>query len=191
VDGGGRPHEEGEVAEPEAGMAERKRRAAIGFTVHTGWAAAVAVSGPPAELLDRRKVTLATDPHQRFVYHVAAEEPAAAKRLVEEAFAVARAGAKAALERLAADLPAFALVVALRPEKSLPPLEAILSSHPLRHTAEGQLYRRAITEAARELGLPVVVPAALKVPAVGKPGPPWGKDQKEGAALAWAALGER
>lgn len=172
-------------------MAEPKRRAAIGFAIHTGWAAAVAVAGPPAELLDRRKLTLATDAQQRFVYHVAAEQPEAAERLVEHAFTGARARAKAALEQLAADLPGFALTLALRPAKPLPPLASILASHPLRHTAEGQLFRRAIAEAAAELGLLVVVPAALQAPAVGKPGSPWGKDQKDGAALAWAALSLR
>ena len=170
-------------------MPRRTQRAAIGFAVHTGWAAAVALSGPPAVLLLRRRLELADDAHDaRFVFHAAAERPNSAELITVRALATAQDRAEAALAELITELVGFSLVVALPPEKLLPPLSSILASHPLLHRAEGALFRRAIAEAAAARGLQVVTPASPQALALGKPGPPWGKDQKDAAALAWAAL---
>jgi hypothetical protein len=87
-------------------------------------------------------------------------------------------------------------------------LAAILASHALIHTADGDHFRDALSEACGRCGLEVVrVPqrvlagraaAALGRPAarladavqaLGRPlGPPWGADQKNAALLGWLLL---
>src|SRR2546430_16489842 len=65
-------------------------RAALGFSVHTGWAAMVAVSSGPdgsTVILDRQRLVLmGNDPHRpRFVYHAAQKlDPGAAERLLPQ-----------------------------------------------------------------------------------------------------------
>jgi hypothetical protein len=165
-------------------------RAAVGFALHTGWAAAVALAGTPPRILDRRRVELAEEKHDaRFVYHAASEAPATAERMIAQALDSARGRALAALHEMRQTLPEFSLLVALRPPKKvLPPLPMILKSHPLIHLAEGELFRRAIAEAAEKLRFPILTLAPGLPPDVDPIGPPWGKDQKDAAALAWAAL---
>jgi sugar phosphate isomerase/epimerase len=164
----------------------------IGFAIHTGWAAAVAVGGTRPDILARRKIDLADQaPGARFVYHAAARDPARAIRLIEDARRVAVERATSALRELVAELGDHTIVVALSPPKRvLPPLEKILQAHPLIHSAEGELFRGALAEAAEGLRLPVRVVRAGTIPNLGKMPPPWGKDQKDAAALAWAALAE-
>jgi hypothetical protein len=174
-------------------MLLRAMRAAIGFSVHTGWAAAVAVGGPKATVLARERVVLADSDYGRFVYHAARETPAFAKEMVKESRQVAeRRGAKA-LKQLVAELGDHDLVaIALPPaRRALPPLEKILASHSLVHSAEGELFRAALVTAGEKLGLAVVELAAAEMPALSVAGPPWGKDQRTAAALAWAALRRR
>lgn len=75
--------------------------------------------------------------------------------------------------------------------RPLPPLEKILASHPLLHTAEGELFREALRAASRECGLPLteVKERDLPLTAIGKPiGPPWRQDEKLAAVAAWLAL---
>jgi hypothetical protein len=92
--------------------------------------------------------------------------------------------------------------------KPLPVLAAILASHALVHTAEGELFRRMLGRASDALQVPAsFVPAsdlarraaaALKIPearvlaqlaVLGKTsGKPWGKDQKESALAALCVL---
>jgi hypothetical protein len=87
-------------------------------------------------------------------------------------------------------------------------LEAILASHALIHTADGEHFRGALAEAARCCGTEAArirqkelherAAAALKRPieelrgyvaSLGKSvGPPWGADQKSAALLAWLTL---
>ena len=165
-------------------------RAAIGFSVHTGWAAAVAVGGPKATVLARERLVLADSDYGRFVYHAARETPAFAREMVKESRQVAERRAAKALRALVAALGDHTVVgVALPPAKrELPPLEKILASHSLVHSAEGELFRRALVAAAGKVGLPVVEATAGPLPAVKVSGPPWGKDQRIAAALAWTAL---
>lgn len=165
-------------------------RAAIGFSVHTGWAAAVAVGGPKATVLARQRVVLADSDYGRFVYHAARETPAFAGEMVKESRQVAvRRGSKA-LKELIADLADHQVVsIAVPPAKrALPPLETILASHSLVHSAEGELFRAALVTAGEKIGLAVVELAPVALPALSVDGPPWGKDQRTAAALAWAAL---
>jgi hypothetical protein len=160
-------------------------RAALGFSIHTGWAAAVTVGGPPAEILARARLELA-DEDSRFVYHVAAERGDAERRIADAA-RIARQRAEAGLRLLIEQHPVA--VAVLPPQKrELPPLAIILAAHPLLHAAEGELYRRAIAGACADLGIAVDATTAVALPVVGKVSPPWGKDQKDAAALAWAGL---
>lgn len=146
--------------------ARDRGRAALGFSVHTGWAAMVAVSGPAisAAVLDRRRLVMipGSDPERpRFVYHAARElqlEPA--ERLIRESAALAREGATAALQAAVEELEtkeyqtvAVGIIAANRPLSAA--LDAILESHSLVHAAEGELFREAIRGASRTVGIPV------------------------------------
>ena len=165
-------------------------RAAVGLSIHTGWAAAVALSSR-AEVLHRSRIELADDRHDaRFAYHAAAERPRAAEGILRAATLVARERAITALRDMTSALGRAPILAVPRARRSLPALDKILASHPLMHTAEGELYRQAILAAAESLGLEVVTPEHPVDPEVGKMSAPWGKDQKLAAALAWAALGQ-
>jgi len=92
--------------------------------------------------------------------------------------------------------------------RPLPRFENILASHPLVHTADGELFRQALFHAAKRcriaaVGIPersLVETASpkLKIPsralparliALGKSlGPPWSQDEKFAALAAWLAL---
>ena len=87
-------------------------------------------------------------------------------------------------------------------------LATVLANHTLIHTAEGELYREALEEAAEWLGLPVLQVRAKRVgaavaeqlgmatdrqqavlAALGKElGPPWRADHKQATLLAAMAL---
>jgi hypothetical protein len=161
-------------------------RAAVGFSVHTGWAAAVVLS-ESGEVLDRVRLEMADADHDsRFVFHAAAEHAREAERRIANAERTARSRAEAALAGLRGRRP-IALAALAPSRRALPGLPAILASHALVHAAEGALYRTALASACEALGLTVVAPRPLEPP-VGKMKPPWGKDQKIAAALAWGAL---
>ncbi len=147
--------------------------AALGFRVHTGWAAMIAVRPPSASLLptilDRRRVEMivGTDPQdRRFAYHAAAKLTVdAAQRFVLETEKIASSRAKDGLATAIRDLRewgyevvASGTIVGNRPFSS--PLEATLRSHSLLHAAEGELFRQAIIGASEALDVPVTrVPA--------------------------------
>jgi hypothetical protein len=143
---------------------------ALGFSVHTGWAAMVAIarSGSTLSVLDRRRVGMLpisasnrpeASPH---VYHAARELPLddarALLRLVEDE---ARSKAREALEAAIAHLQGTghrvvgsAIITAREgPSRSL---EEILQSHTLVHAAEGALFRAVLRSTSEELGLPVI-----------------------------------
>jgi hypothetical protein len=192
--------------------------AAIGFRAHSGWAAAVAITGPleAPVAIARRRIEMqergATGPSQP--YHAAvglALDEAA--QLVEHYAARAAALAVESLRSLIEDLRRLGHGVSgcglpLASGRRLPPLAGILASHPLLHSAEGELFREALRAASRGCGLPLVevkerdlftrAAADLHLPvseterhiaAMGKAiGPPWRQDQKFAAAAAWLAL---
>jgi hypothetical protein len=149
------------------------RDAALGFSVHTGWALMVAVAREKSSIvvLDRRRIEMlpAPDSPRRespFVFHAAQELPLeAARELVQATEQRARSGAIEAIGtaidaiRTAGHAVVGASVITA---KKAPPssLEAILRSHASIHAAEGELYRSVIRGASEDLGLPV-----LRVPA--------------------------
>jgi len=186
----------------------RLTRCALGCSVHTGWAACVAVAGSVGapQVLLRERVELFPGPN-RFVYHRAAlAGPAEAERIVAKARAVAARGAADGLRRLMAQAraagaePVACVIVANT--KDLPASVAeIVAAHPKMHAAEGALYRDALAEAARAGGLRLRIVAPREAEAlqpkatierVGKlVGRPWSKDHRLAAFAAWAALAAR
>jgi hypothetical protein len=191
---------------------------ALGLRAHSGWAALVAVAGTPSaiEVVARRRIEIADPaiPGSKQPYHEAEEltvEKAArlldrcergAERLARQAFGeVLEELAKLGHEPRACGL----LMASGRP---LPPLAAILASHALIHTADGEHFREALARASEHSGLPVVrvrekevldraatalgvTPAALqrRVQEMGRAiGPPWTQDQKLATLVAWIAL---
>jgi hypothetical protein len=184
----------------------RVASAAVGFSVHTGWAAAVVVAGTPRapRILARERVALVDRP-ERFVFHAAVElDPARAERLIEGAAAEAKANATEALRRFRGEHGVGACAVVASAAPAPDELAAILRSHMLIHAAEGRLYRDAILAGAKQARvaakffpakvLDEVAAAALGadaalVAAAGKgAGPPWGKDQRMAALAAWVVL---
>ena len=148
-------------------MSTRARRSALGLSVHTGWAALVAVAsepdGPPS-LVDRRRIELipGADPSgPRFVFHAARELPVdEARRFVREserrALDAARRELGLAMEAIASQgFRPVACGLLRSARTSTPALEAILASHSLVHAAEGALYRDAIRGAAEDAGVAV------------------------------------
>jgi hypothetical protein len=167
----------------------------------------VAVAGTPEAplVIDRRRIVMADLVTFRGnqPYHAAVELPVAqAEQCVRSASESSRRQAYIAIESALRELrergqQVVAASVLQASGRPLPELAAILKSHPLIHTAEGELYRESLAWAARECGLPVTrvrekeLDAALlaRVAPLGKSlGPPWTQDQKYAAAAAIGAL---
>jgi hypothetical protein len=192
--------------------------AALGFRLHTGWAALVAVSGVPGKfkVLLRRRIELLPPGNSlpRFVYHEAAELPpsqaAELVRRVEDASQeMARISLKDILEHLRS-IDAAVKAAGIPSGSRLVPkdLAAVLRSHPLIHTAEAALFRQALASACqvrrvavvsvreREVWLSAADTWELKESELRKQvdglrksvGPPWGTDQKTAMAMALLAL---
>ena len=194
------------------------RRAALGLRAHSGWAALVALAGTTesAMVVIRRRIETA-DPSIRGSkqpFHAA--EPLKlqdAEALIQKCTDSTRRLSREALQTAIADLrgkgfEAGGCGVILGSGRSLPPLEAILASHPLLHTAEGEFYRQALVEAGEHCGLRVlgvkereayergaaqlrlsVAELEKRIAALGRGiGPPWTQDQKYAALVAWLAL---
>ncbi len=192
--------------------------AAIGFRAHSGWAAAVAVTGladAPVAIMRRRiemRESAAAGPSQP--YHAAVglnirEAEQLIARCAARAAAMAATGLRAMVEdlgQLGHSVAGYGLLTGSG--RPLPALERILAAHPLLHSAEGELFREALRAAIRQCGLqPIEVKerelftraaARLRLPAsrieehvaaMGKSiGPPWRQDEKFAAAAAWLAL---
>lgn len=186
------------------------RKAAIGFRVHSGWAALVAVAGSleSPEVVARRRIEIA-DPGIRGSkqpFHAAEplefpDAKAFLDRCEESTRKLTGDALKAAIDGLRDRRfePAGCGII-LGSGRTLPPLEAILKSHALIHTAEGEFYRTAVVQAAERLGLRVfgmkekemcahAQGLIARLAEIGKSiGPPWTQDQKYAALVAWMAL---
>jgi len=194
------------------------KQAAIGFRVHSGWAAVVAVcveKGAPV-VLERKRVHLVKTFTYTFrqPYHTAekmqlpearqfiAQVDKEAKQLAHRAIH----SLQSELERLEIKLTRASLLLASG--RPLPELSKILASHALIHTADGELFREALSYAAKRCGIEMVgikerellecarrtlhmQPAALlrRVTELGKPfGSPWSQDEKFATLAAWVTL---
>jgi hypothetical protein len=163
----------------------------LGFSVHTGWAAGIAVAVPdvapasdaPRAAVDPEDVTVlartriemiggAGPASPRFVFHAARLLPLPeAALLIRQAEETSRARATRALQVLCEQLRAAGhphppvaggMVGGTGPQTG--DLAAILASHSSIHAAEGQLYRRAVADACRGLQIPVVEVRARELP---------------------------
>jgi hypothetical protein len=196
-----------------------ERRAALGFSPHIGWAAVVAISGPPdaPSVVAKQRIDMATTFDTGAVYHVGQGIPLdRAEALVRSSEKTFAAIAQARIAALAAEvrdlgLELVASAVLAGGGKPLPPLDAILRSHALVHAAEGELYRRVLARASEACAIPAALVPAKDLPArvaaasgvpekrvvsllaeLGKAsGKPWARDQKDAALAAWLALAGR
>ena len=191
------------------------QRAAVGFRVHSGWAAMVAVALEKAApiVVARRRLRLVTTFSYTFrqPYHTAEKmEPTEAAAFVHSVEAESRELAlaglrslKKELEQLEYSLCGGALLLAAG--RKLPEFEKILTSHALIHTADGELFREALRRSCSGAGLALheiaerqLLAAASqrlkkrgeflnrKLTTLGKAlGPPWTQDEKLAALAAW------
>lgn len=186
--------------------------AALGFRTHSGWTAMIALRDPaaaPAVVLRRRleladvRISGAKQP-----YH-AAQQMALneAEEFIRECSEISQAMARNALDKAVAELGKKgyevhrACVIAGSGRPS-PNLAAILKSHALIHTAEGDFYRDAIRRACGYAGLKTTAikekelrvqmtmdERAERISEMGKLlGPPWTMDEKLSALAAWLLL---
>jgi len=195
-----------------------KRKAAIGFRAHSGWAALVAVSGSfdSPEIIARRRIEIADAAigGSKQPYHAAEQmELLHAKKYIAQCTSatrrLARDAIRAAMEGLRdRRFETAACGIVLGSGRTLPKLEGILASHALIHTAEGEFFRNALVAAAEHCGLTVagvkerelldraaahlrrpVDEIACRIAEIGKAiGPPWTQDQKYAALAGWMAL---
>lgn len=192
--------------------------AALGFRAHSGWAAIVVLGGSPASptVVDRRRIEIA-DPKIRGSkqpFHAAEPLPLKdAEKLIQRCTDSTRLLALSAVRAALSDVRSQGYKVVgcglvTGSGRPLPGLEAILASHPLLHTAEGEFFREALAQASEKCGLTVTrvrerelaqrASALLRIPAdklnariagIGKEvGLPWAQDQKQAALVAWLAL---
>jgi hypothetical protein len=194
------------------------KQAAVGFCAHSGWSAVVAVSlvkGSPA-VLHRERVHLVEEFTYRLrqPYHTAEKmAPADGGKFIAKARTAAGILALRALRALQAQLQPRGYnlsrgALLLASGKPLPVVEKILASHALIHTADGELFREALTEACERSGMSLfrvrekellkqaaqrlgTTEAVLLQQAkeLGRPfGSPWSRDEKFAALAAWLAL---
>jgi hypothetical protein len=191
-------------------------RAAFGLKARTGRAVLVTLAGGADEpqLIERSQFLLL--PEGAFApYHAAeglapAEARESVRRSIADAHRLAESGIREAARRIAAaghELSGCAVLVGTgMPDWST---DEILAVHVRMHKAEGELFRDVLVAGARACDLPLTTlpdksalddaakklgltraPLDARLAALGKSaGPPWGKDQKEAAAAALAALG--
>ena len=194
------------------------KKAAVGFRVHSGWSAIVAVSLEKSEptVLRRQRAHLV----KTFSYTFRQPYHTGEKMELAEAGAFI-AGVRMEAEELACEsLQAFQTELKeqgyqlqragllLASGRPLPELEKILQSHALIHTADGELFREALRSASTRCGLRVACTKerellercadafSLRKPVVlrratelGKGfGAPWSQDEKFATLAAWLVL---
>jgi hypothetical protein len=195
------------------------KQAAIGFRVHSGWAALVAVAVEkrcPCVLARARPHLVETFTYEfRQPFHTAEKIPFnKASEFISRAQKEARDLAYRTIHETQSDLQkqGYELKRAgllLASGKTLPALEKILASHALIHTADGELFREALLHASARCGLAMTCikekelldraaktfrlkPDALlrRVTELGHAyGAPWSQDEKFATLAAWLALG--
>jgi hypothetical protein len=191
-------------------------KVAFGLKAHSGWAALIVIGKTGGEyiVIDRRRVELVEEAWARQPYHAADElEPpearALVKRGVDSARRIALRETKLLLKREKArgnSVTGCAVLIGNpMPDWST---DEILAVHFRMHQAEGVLFRDALADATRKIGLRLVaIPEkelaktaqdtlgasrgelTTTIAQLGKSvGPPWTKDQKDAALAAMVAL---
>ena len=194
------------------------KQAAIGFRVHSGWAAVVAVcveKGAPIVLVKQRVHLVDTFTYEfRQPYHTAEKMLLGqAREFIARMQAEARRLAYRAIRELASRTQEQGVKLTrcgllLASGRPLPGLEKILASHALIHTADGELFREALLHASARCGLrdftikeKELVDCAenilrlksavlmRRVTELGRPfGAPWSQDEKFATLAAWLTL---
>ena len=194
------------------------KQAAIGFRVHSGWAAVVAVCvdrGAPVVLARQRVHLVETFTYEfRQPYHTAEKMlEGQAREFISRMRTESRRLAYRAVQELESrtreqgvKLTRCGLLLASG--RPLPVLEKILASHALIHTADGELFREALLRASARRRLRDFTikekelldragqvfrakPNELmrRVTELGRPfGAPWSQDEKFATLAAWLAL---
>jgi hypothetical protein len=194
------------------------KQAALGFRVHSGWAALVAVTvekGSPRVLARSRPHLVETFTYQfRQPFHTAEKMPFdKGGEFISRVQKEARDLSYRTIHEMQSDLQkqGYKLDRAgllLASGKTLPALEKILASHALIHTADGQFFREALLHAGARCGLAMncikekelldratqtfrLKPEGLlrRVTELGRPyGAPWSQDEKFATLAAWMAM---
>ena len=193
-------------------------QAAVGFRVHSGWAAVVAVcfeKGIPVVLAKQRVHLVDTFTYEfRQPFHTAEKMLLGqASDFISRMQAEARRLAYGAIRELASRTKEQGVKLTrcgllLASGRPLPALDKILGSHALIHTADGELFREALLHASARYGLREfkikeqellecaeqvlrLKSASLmsRATELGKPfGAPWSQDEKFATLAAWMAL---
>src|SRR5438309_3719578 len=140
--------------------------ATLGLRAHSGWAAVVALAGPASapRVLARQRLAFADSKlgYSKQPYHAAAERSLAeAEELIAQCMQssadLAFLGMRGIVDELkAAGARVSACGLLLGAGKPLPDLAGILRSHALIHTAEGEMFRGVLSQAAERLGVRVI-----------------------------------
>jgi hypothetical protein len=193
------------------------KKAAVGFRVHSGWTALVAVcleKGKPV-VLERRRLHLVENftYKLRQPYHTAErmglpegrEFISSIQSKARDLAYLAIRTLKSLLHQRGYELTYSSLLLASG--RPLPELEKILASHALIHTGDGELFRESIVHAGERCGLTLTrikdaellekAAKSLRVPRarllqrtteLGRPfGAPWSQDEKFATLAAWLA----
>ena len=193
------------------------KQAAVGFRVHSGWSAVVAVcleKGAPEVLLRRRVHLVETFSYTfRQPYHTAEKMGLPdGREFISRTQAKARDLAYRAIRDLQSELEEAGChlncgALLLASGRPLPELEKILASHALIHTADGELFRECVLHASERCGLEVtcikdrdLLEQASKAFRIPRPtllrrvtelgralGAPWSQDEKFATIAAWLA----
>lgn len=194
------------------------KRAAFGIRMHSGWGVLVAVS-EQIDVIDRRRIVVTNQDGSRGnqPFHRAEQLGLPrAEAFLEQYRTESEHLARQTIEGVAREIRSQGFNVAaagllLASGRPLPGLLQILASHPLIHTAEGELFRDVMNSACVSLGIPVakyrerdleeIAKTVLgsyhlntqhKLADAGKVlGPPWTSDHKAAALAACIALQQR
>ncbi len=194
------------------------KKAAVGFRVHSGWSAIVALSlekSEPIVLRRQRAHLVKTFSHTfRQPYHTgekmgfaeAGAFIAGVRTEAEELACKALHAMEVDLKEQGYELERAGLLLASG--RPLPELEKILQSHALIHAADGELFREALRGASTRCGMQVMCmkerallencaktfslrPAVVlrRATELGKGfGAPWSQDEQYATLAAWLAL---
>jgi hypothetical protein len=194
-------------------------KAAVGFRVHSGWAAGVVVclEGKRPNVLRRERMQLVKVFSYKFrqPYHTAEKLGLGragnfvngVRGEAEDLACEAIRKVQVALRENGYELKRAGLLLASG--RTLPELEKILASHALIHTADGDLFREALRRASGRCGLELRCSKerelveeceksfsvnkeelARRVKEMGRAfGAPWTQDEKMATLAGWLALG--
>jgi hypothetical protein len=187
---------------------------ALGVRMHSGWGVLVTV-GDEAEIVDRRRFVVVSDeaPGGKMPFHHAEKVGLPqAEAYLTSYIAECDRHTRQAIERCVDDLRARgsgvnSAAIVLSSGLTLPDLPKILASHPLIHSAEGELFRESARRACQFLGIRTIGYRERDLPARAKQifgdaaakiidqlarggkalGPPWTGDYKCAALAAYLA----